>query len=140
MDKRSVVLRPALEAIKQRAEVALAQRKGDVVVFSNQLDKERRVGLTDVSFEHRKTSKQVSLYFTSNADGIAAYKHVASKVAQLEGVDLQFTPQFGQSRISFSWDSFWVHADQLKVLSSNTEDDNDSKDPTPPFFLPSSSK
>ncbi|OQR87984.1 hypothetical protein ACHHYP_07804 [Achlya hypogyna] len=113
----AVALRPALQALKTRAEIALDKRTGDVVVFNKSLGGDG-VGVTDVSFEHRKDAKQVSLYFTSKPEGIQAYRHVAAKLAGVEGVDFQYTPQFGQSRISFAWDEFWALAqnEQLGAL------------------------
>ncbi|KDO21431.1 hypothetical protein SPRG_12438 [Saprolegnia parasitica CBS 223.65] len=118
----AVALRPALQALKHRAEIALEKRSGDVVVFSKNLS-DRDVGVTDVSFEHRQNEKHVSLYFTSKPEGLLAYRHAAAKVSHIEGVDLQYTPQFGQSRISFPWHTFWALAEteQLGQLSPRGE-------------------
>ncbi|KAG9408298.1 hypothetical protein AC1031_021538 [Aphanomyces cochlioides] len=112
--RSALILRPAVQMLKQRAELALDKKVGDVVLFNNQSLPET-LGMTDVSFENHKAKKRVSMYFTSKPEGIASYRRCASMVAHLDNVELQYTPQFGQSRISFEWDSFWTMMDQNKL-------------------------
>ncbi|KAF0685173.1 Aste57867_22875 [Aphanomyces stellatus] len=108
-----VALRPALQALKQKAELALNKKTGDVVLFSKSITEGS--AMTDLSFENHKAKKRVSMYFTSKPDGIAAYRRCASILATVESVELQYTPQFGQSRISFEWDEFWTMMEQNKL-------------------------
>jgi hypothetical protein len=95
---------PKLYAMKEQAEKAL-DTTTDVVMFSANKAK----GITDLSFETYKAKKRVSMYFTSDKAGIDSYRLTASLLSDFPKGQVQysFTPHFGQSRISFSWDAFW---------------------------------
>ncbi|ETV82354.1 hypothetical protein H257_05013 [Aphanomyces astaci] len=109
----TVVLRPALQALKEKAEHTLDKKAGDVVLFSKNMH--NNTGMTDLSFETHKAKKRVSMYFTSKPDGIASYRRCAAILASVDSVELQYTPQFGQSRISFEWDEFWSMMEHNKL-------------------------
>ncbi|RHY35522.1 hypothetical protein DYB32_000028 [Aphanomyces invadans] len=107
------MLRPSLQALKDKAELSLSKKTGDVVLFSKNMNS--NTGMTDLSFETHKSKKRVSMYFTSKPDGIASYRRCAAMLANIDTVELQYTPQFGQSRISFEWDSFWIMMEQNEL-------------------------
>jgi hypothetical protein len=101
-----LINRQVVIALKTHADNIL-ETKTDLVCFSNRTDK----GITDLSFEKYKSKKRVSLYFTSNNEGIKAYQRTAALVSSFDNVELHFTPHFGQSRISFDWNDFWEKLD-----------------------------
>ncbi|ETW04201.1 hypothetical protein H310_04545 [Aphanomyces invadans] len=109
----AAMLRPSLQALKDKAELSLSKKTGDVVLFSKNMNS--NTGMTDLSFETHKSKKRVSMYFTSKPDGIASYRRCAAMLANIDTVELQYTPQFGQSRISFEWDSFWIMMEQNEL-------------------------
>lgn len=124
------ILSKNIIAIKNYAEKYL-ETKTDLVCFSKSTDK----GITDLSFEKHESQKRVSLYFTTDEEGIKAYKRTAKMVCSFPDVELDFTPHFGQSRISFGWDGFWEKLDDSKfsfitpntLLMLQTSDKDDIK-------------
>ena len=95
----------------ERRKAAVARRmekRGDVSVFN--LNKEKFVGLTDVTFEvdGRSKERRVSFYFDSSKPGISAYRNFIAKADDLGvRVSSKFTPYHGQSRVSLDWEQFW---------------------------------
>ena len=57
-----------------------------------------------------------------DAEGIRAYRQAASELRDNPSVELSYTPHFGQSRITFDWDSFWTFLsdNNLNVLGGTS--------------------
>lgn len=70
----------------------------------------------------------VSLYFDSSQEGVTAYRKTAQKIqeeTQRRGgredeVEMKYTPQLGQMRISFEFEKFfeWVNEMETSLLTS----------------------
>lgn len=97
-------LRPLVKNIKDLAESKLTYRS-DYVLFN----KDTSNGITDLSFEKHIDHKRVSLYFDTSDEGIDAYRRTVKQLTDVNvnNLELKYTPQFGQTRISFEWDQFF---------------------------------
>lgn len=116
--KPVAVLNPLMKNIKQLAEAKLATRS-DYVMFNRDTSN----GVTDISFEKHIDQKRVSLYFDTSDEGIDAYRQTVKRLTDLDvhNLELKYTPQFGQTRISFEWDHFFEFfnaSSQTSFLSS----------------------
>lgn len=136
VQKSATYLRPAVASWKNQIELEMSQKSQDHVVHNPT----HSGGITDLSFEVRKskreTKKVASLHFKMDAEGVAAYRKAAANLCDVPTVELSYTPYFGQSRISFEWDSFWEFmndqkysilepgSDSLKLLPSKESDGN----------------
>ncbi len=105
-------LAPTLQVFKTQVE-SILRKQSDVVLFSKNI---KEGGITDLAFEVYKKKKRVSLYFKSDKQGIKAYRDTAAIVKDFSGVDLKYTPQYGQSRISFNFDDFFSMLNESKML------------------------
>lgn len=111
---------PAVCNLKYRAEIALHEAKSDLILFNES----RKGGITDMSFEKRESKKGVknvvSINYEMNEEGIKSYRKAATALADLPTVELHYTPHFGQSRITFEWDTFFeVLSDRRLGLSQD---------------------
>ncbi len=108
-------------SLRRQAELQLENGNVDCVVFNG---RNNISGITDLSFEKRNSNngskKVVSLYFKSDREGTRAYKATAIAIADFPGVDLQFTPHFGQSRITLEWESFWQTLNEGHMLGKSS--------------------
>lgn len=102
--KGILVLNPLIKNIKDLAEAKLAM-SSDYVMFN----KDTSNGITDLSFEKHIDEKKVSLYFDTSDEGIEAYRQTVKQLtdANVHNLELKYTPQFGQTRISFEWNHFF---------------------------------
>ena len=94
------------KSLKVAAETCLKENK-DFVVLAKSGQKGIAGGMTDISFEKRKSDNKVSLYFSADKAGIEGYRKIAALVCDQENVELKYSPHLGQSRITFDWNHFW---------------------------------
>jgi D-mannonate dehydratase len=116
--KGITTLSPLIKNIKDLAEAKLATST-DYVMFN----KDASNGITDLSFEKHIDQKRVSLYFDTSDEGIDAYRQTVKRLADLNvnNLELKYTPQFGQTRISFEWNHFFEFfnsSTQISFLNS----------------------
>ena len=113
-------LTPILKNIKSHAEKKL-QFNTDYVLYNSNTTS----GITDLSFEKHIDQKRVSVYFNTTTEGIEAYRNTVKQLTNMnvniQNLELKFTPQFGQTRISFEWNHFFEFfnkSSQEKFLNS----------------------
>lgn len=108
---------PAVASLKYHAELAMSDATSDCVLFN-----EGKGGVTDLSFEKRSSKegvkKVVSIHYKMDTEGIKSYRKAAAALSDIPSVELFYTPHFGQSRITFEFDSFFdMLADQKMGLT-----------------------
>lgn len=108
-------LPPAVANMKNQAELTLHQTRSDCVMFNDG----GKGGITDLSFEKRESKegvkRVVSIHFEMDKEGVKSYRKAAAALADAPSVELHYTPHFGQSRITFEWDDFWMVLGDHKI-------------------------
>ena len=105
----------ALASLKQAVELEMSKVKSDGLVYNEN----SAGGISDLSYEKRESHAGVkrvaSLHFKMDKEGIKAYRKAAKELCDNPSVELSYTPHFGQSRITFEWDTFWLFLNENKL-------------------------